>query len=330
MPGNDAAVRKRLVADANLALKRSHPHKKVRAEDIELVLIQLDLASMLSIDRAVKTLKTTGVLVNCLINNAGLAPIKSDRTAEGFELSFGVNYIGTAYFTQQLKERGVLVRVAPDNPAVVVMVSSEEHRLVPVMLNESTKEFGLPEESSVFTAMDRYAYSKLALTTYAHELNRRWEDVVVRDICPGKLNVIRCMSIHSIVNPLPCLFYLCIVCALLLMLLLLAAAAAAAVVVVVVVLLLLLGPVASGIAQDAPWPINVAVVALMKLAFPDPLEASLAVLNLADGGETRPGVHWHMAEPRTAGMGAGDHHIGMWLWDKTQELLRSKSPSHTG
>jgi hypothetical protein len=115
--------------------------------------------------------------------------------------------------------------------------------------------------------------------------------------------------------------------------------------------------VASDIAREAPWPLNVVVMQLMALAFPDPLEASLAVLNLADGkaavgvggglgrgaravgkgaakeeeeeGEEEQQeeqVHWHMGEPRAAGMGAADPALGRWLWARTQALLARRAP----
>ena len=100
------------------------------------------------------------------------------------------------------------------------------------------------------------------------------------------------------------------------------------------------GPVASEIARKAPWPLNVIVVAGMRWAFPDPIEAALAVLNLADGGdqssngeagnggrgEDTSQVHWHMAEPREAGMHADDPVVGAWLWDKTEALLKERKP----
>ena len=44
----------------------------------------------------------------------------------------------------------------------------------------------MPSDASVFNAMDRYAYSKLLLTTWSHELARRApRNLIVRDICPG-------------------------------------------------------------------------------------------------------------------------------------------------
>ena len=43
----------------------------------------------------------------------------------------------------------------------------------------------LPAQLSVFNAMDRYAHSKLLLTTFSHELGRRQhESLRVVDICP--------------------------------------------------------------------------------------------------------------------------------------------------
>ena len=55
---------------------------------------QLDLASMGSVMQFTRRFKASGMQVDLLINNAGLMAIPYARTAEGFEMQFGVNHLG--------------------------------------------------------------------------------------------------------------------------------------------------------------------------------------------------------------------------------------------
>jgi hypothetical protein len=82
------------------------------------------MGSLASIDRFVDELASQGVLLDGLINDAGMVPISGGVTAEGFEPAFGINYLGTAHLTLELHRRGLL---KPD--ATIVNVTSEEHRL---------------------------------------------------------------------------------------------------------------------------------------------------------------------------------------------------------
>jgi len=149
-----------------------------------------DLNSFDAIERCVTELVRRGVLVDAVINNAGLVPISGRVTEEGFEQAFGVNFLGTALFTQRLREAGILA-----SGARVVMVGSEEHRqhsyadLFPgVRDGTHASRLGVvPLDRGVMAAMPLYGQSKLHLNTFAHELARRWHDegISVFDICPG-------------------------------------------------------------------------------------------------------------------------------------------------
>jgi len=161
--------------------------------DVQSPLCGLEMGSLASIDRFVDELASQGVLLDGLINNAGMVPISDGVTAEGFEPAFGINYLGTAHLTLELHRRGLL---KPD--ATIVNVTSEEHRLasfasvldapLPSTHQEERRldaHLGaLPVDASVFNAMERYAFSKLLLTTFSHELARR-VPCTIKDVCPG-------------------------------------------------------------------------------------------------------------------------------------------------
>jgi NAD(P)-dependent dehydrogenase (short-subunit alcohol dehydrogenase family) len=60
----------------------------------------LEMGSLASIDRFVDELASQGVLLDGLINNAGMVPISCGVTAEGFEPAFGINYLGTVHMLE--------------------------------------------------------------------------------------------------------------------------------------------------------------------------------------------------------------------------------------
>jgi len=146
----------------------------------------LEMGSLASIDRFVDELASQGVLLDGLINNAGMVPISGGVTAEGFEPAFGINYLGTAHLTLELHRRGLL---KPD--ATIVNVTSEEHRLASFAsvldaplpsTHQGERRLdahlgALPVDASVFNAMERYAFSKLLLTT------TRWNVTRSRSCC---------------------------------------------------------------------------------------------------------------------------------------------------
>ena len=250
----------------------------------------LEMGSLASIDRFVDELASQGVLLDGLINNAGMVPISGGVTAEGFEPAFGINYLGTAHLTLELHRRGLL---KPD--ATIVNVTSEEHRQAsfasvldaPLPSTQQApsgaqldakgphgeRRLGahlgaLPVDASVFNAMERYAFSKLLLTTFSHELARR-VPCTIKDVCPG--------------------------------------------------------PVASEIARDAPWPLGDLTLVGMWLTFPSPSDAALPIVERLLADKTAD-VHYHMSEVRAAGSHAQDAAVGEWLWKQTAELLRTRQP----
>lgn len=174
--------------DANDALRTFGGTSNVRAEDVDVLGIPgFDLSSFSSIERTVSELARAGVRVSALINNAGLVSVSGAPTENGFEQTFGVNFLGTAHFTQLLRAHGVL-----DRGSRVVMVGSEEHRQHTIYASEEEANLlGRPSNQSAwlntFDAMARYGRSKLLLNAYAHELARRWaaDEIAVYDVCPG-------------------------------------------------------------------------------------------------------------------------------------------------
>lgn len=115
---------------------------------------QLDVADLASIRRfAAETEK-----VDVLINNAGVMATPELRTADGFELQIGTNFLGTYALT------GLLL---PKITERVVTVSSLAHRMGRIVLND------LNWQNHDYKRWPAYGQSKLADLIFAFELQRR-------------------------------------------------------------------------------------------------------------------------------------------------------------
>jgi len=75
---------------------------KAMNNDVKIDIYVLDLASFESIKDFAKTINTSYDAIDILVNNAGVFSDKKAYTKEGFELTVGVNYIGTYYLTTLL------------------------------------------------------------------------------------------------------------------------------------------------------------------------------------------------------------------------------------
>lgn len=104
-------------AAAEATIKEAHP-----AADLEVV--ELDLASLDSVRAAAEHIRAAHPTVDVLVNNAGLMAMPERRTADGFEMQFGVNHLGHWAFTALLLEP--LVRA---DAARVATVTSTAHHI---------------------------------------------------------------------------------------------------------------------------------------------------------------------------------------------------------
>jgi NAD(P)-dependent dehydrogenase (short-subunit alcohol dehydrogenase family) len=127
----------------------------------EVMLYPLDLASFDSIKRCAEQVITDFKVIDVLINNAGVYPIKQQFTREGFELQFGVNYLGHVLLTHLMLPA---LQKAPE--ARIIHLSS-------VMHNLGTIDFDSFRGRKRYSGMAAYAQSKLANLMFSNELARR-------------------------------------------------------------------------------------------------------------------------------------------------------------
>ena len=125
-------------------------------------LVELDMASLSSIRAFVADFAGRGIVLDLLINNAGVMALpKRELTADGFERQFGTNHLGHFALTGLLMPQLLAAR-APR----VVTVASLAHRNGKIDFDDLQSERN-------YKPWDAYGESKLANILFANELNRR-------------------------------------------------------------------------------------------------------------------------------------------------------------
>lgn len=148
-------VRNRGKGEAALASIRSE------YPDAQLVLEEIDLSSLASIQALAEKLCAAGVPINVLINNAGvMTPPRRQVTGDGFELQFGTNHLGHFALTGQL-----LPLLRAGRARVTTQVSIAARR--------AAINWADPNWERSYDGMRAYRQSKLAGGLFGLELSRR-------------------------------------------------------------------------------------------------------------------------------------------------------------
>jgi NAD(P)-dependent dehydrogenase (short-subunit alcohol dehydrogenase family) len=133
-----------------------------------------DFTSLKEVVSAARAYLTPDLAIDLLVNNAGVGGQRG-RSAEGFELAFGVNHL--AHFALTTWLLPALLRAPSPR---VLMVSSKAHY--------AAKGFdwaSLERKTRTFTGFPEYSNSKLANVLFAKELNRRFSSLEAVSAHPG-------------------------------------------------------------------------------------------------------------------------------------------------
>lgn len=142
-------------AEVLARIRAVHPRADIAFEP-------LDLASLASVATCAERIAAAAPCLDLLVNNAGVMAIPARHvTADGFEMQFGVNYLGHFALTLRLLPR-LLAATAPR----VVTVSSLAHRTGRIDFNDLQAE-------RHYRPWVAYCQSKLATLMFALELDRR-------------------------------------------------------------------------------------------------------------------------------------------------------------
>ena len=110
------------------------------------------------------------------MNNAGVITSAYKTTAQGHEMTAGVNHFGHFYLTK------LLLPLLLKAKARVVVLSSESHRQT---LGFNVKKWHQSEKDYGFNSS--YAKSKLANILFANELGKRYKELTVTSCHPGNM-----------------------------------------------------------------------------------------------------------------------------------------------
>lgn len=121
----------------------------------------LDLSSLASVKQFAESFLQTHQQLDVLINNAGVMIPPASKTTEGWELQFGVNFIGHFVLTGLLYP---LIKSTPNSRIVTVSSMAYIH---------GTIDFDNLKSEKDYDPMREYAQSKLADIYLSLELQRR-------------------------------------------------------------------------------------------------------------------------------------------------------------
>lgn len=124
--------------------------------------LAVDLANLMNIRSAAEVVKRLHPQLDILVNNAGLVSRTRRETKDGFELTFGINHLGTFALTRALLP---MVKEAPEGR--IVTVSSALHYQGRMNWDD------LQYESRPFKSWEAYNQSKLANVLMTKALARR-------------------------------------------------------------------------------------------------------------------------------------------------------------
>lgn len=134
--------------------------------------VELDLSDLDSVVACARTIRQTFPSLHILVLNAGVIVSSLERTKQGFEKGFGVNFVGHYLLTRELLP--VLEESAKTCPegfgGRIVGMSSIAHMLGKIHLDDPNFE------NSKFSGWKSYGQSKLAMILYMKHLAQTFEE----------------------------------------------------------------------------------------------------------------------------------------------------------
>ncbi|KAI0169716.1 hypothetical protein GGR52DRAFT_478891 [Hypoxylon sp. FL1284] len=151
----------------------------------EVRFLDLDLTVFESIRQCAADFLAQEQRLDILYLNAGIIRVKPEVTKEGYEVHFGLNYLGHALLARLLLP--TMLHTADQKMGTdvrIIVVSSEGHANTPAGGVQFDK---LKTDCADMSYPQRYGQSKLALIGLTRELARRYPQVTTVAIHPGRI-----------------------------------------------------------------------------------------------------------------------------------------------
>ena len=158
---------------------------KSTVPNANITFLELDLASLKSVQRASETFLASSDRLDLLINNAGIMAQPEGLTADGYELQFGTNHMGHALLTKRLLPILQKTSQQSGSDVRVVTLSSGGIRNAPA---EGIIFPALTTRMAEHSTFARYGQSKAANLLFASELARRYPSLTSVSLHPGVID----------------------------------------------------------------------------------------------------------------------------------------------
>lgn len=183
-----------------MACRGGHPHAgetvRKRSGNDTVEMEYIDLNDLSTVSGFCGRMRQRGIQFDICVFNAGVVSGEARHTRDGFEEMFQVNYLAKFFFVRELLRNGRIRNRDESDKGYprIVFTSSEAHRSSSPLDLESLGEFA---DYSMGGSMKQYGYTKLLLTTYSAELDRRLAEgngtggnrrASVFALCPGPVN----------------------------------------------------------------------------------------------------------------------------------------------
>ncbi|KAK0646619.1 hypothetical protein B0T16DRAFT_327785 [Cercophora newfieldiana] len=154
-------------------------------ESVKLSFLDLDLGSLDAVADAARRFREVAPegRLDLLVLNAGIMPVKAGTTRDGYEVAFGVNYLGHALLARLLLPMMVETQKVQGDVRVVV-VASEGHSMAPKGGVVFEKVKGDCKDMTYFR---RYGQSKVALIGLAKTLAAEYPQLKIAAVHPGRI-----------------------------------------------------------------------------------------------------------------------------------------------
>ena len=147
--------------------RAAHEEILVAHPDASLEVVELDLASLASVEQAAEAIAQHHDRLDLLMNNAGLMAMPRRQTADGFELQWGVNVLGHWALTAHL----LPLLVHTPGARVVSLASVAQHQARGIPRD--------PHRRDSYDPWSAYSQSKLGNRVFATGLQDQFEQAGV-------------------------------------------------------------------------------------------------------------------------------------------------------